>query len=110
MKIRRRGQRRENKNEKCSKPDLEFTMRTTNRRLISGLLGGLVFLITLFEGYFQSFGFYQEHYVWPREKYGVVTPLRWQDIAFLAVFWFVAIMLFYGSFRLLRYAFRRTPG
>jgi hypothetical protein len=81
-------------------------MRT--RRLISALTGSLLLLGTLVEGYFQSFGFYQEHYVWPREKYvGVLTPLRWQDIVFLVVFWVVAVGLFYLSFRLLKYALRR---
>jgi hypothetical protein len=77
---------------------------------MSGLLGGFVFMGTLVEGYFQSFGLYQEHYIWPREKYGVVISLQWHDIVFLAVFWFVAVMMFYGSFRLLKYAFRRGPG
>lgn len=77
------------------------------RRLISALIGGLLLLGTLVEGYFQSFGFYREHYVWPKEKYGVLTALRWQDIFFLAVFWLIAIALLYLSYRLLRYAFRR---
>ena len=80
-------------------------MRT--RRLISALIGGLLLLGTLVEAYFQSFGFYQEHYLWPKEKYGVLTPLRWQDVVFLIVFWPIAIGLVYLSYRLLRYAFRR---
>jgi NADH:ubiquinone oxidoreductase subunit 5 (subunit L)/multisubunit Na+/H+ antiporter MnhA subunit len=82
-------------------------MRTLPRRLISALVGGLLLLGTLIEGYFQSFGFYQEHYVWPKEKYGALTPLRWQDIVFLVAFWVIAAALFYLSYRLLRYAFRR---
>lgn len=80
-------------------------MRT--RRVTSALMGGLLLLGTLIEGYFQSFGFYKEHYVWPKEKYGVLTPLRWQDIVFLIVFWVVAVGLFYLSYRLLKYAVRR---
>lgn len=76
------------------------------RRFISALVGVLLVLGTLVEAYFQSFGFYKEHYVWPKEKYGVLTPLRWQDVAFLVVFWTIAIGLFYLSYRLLRYAFR----
>jgi len=82
-------------------------MRT--RRVTSALVGGLLLLGTLIEAYFQSFGFYQEHYVWPKEKYGVLTPLRWQDIVFLIAFWLVAIGLFYLSYRLLKYALRRKP-
>jgi hypothetical protein len=82
-------------------------MRTL--RLISALVGSLLLLGTLVEAYFQSFGFYQEHFIWPKEKYGVLTPLRWQDIVFLVVFWFVAIGLFYVSYRHLKYALRREP-
>jgi NADH:ubiquinone oxidoreductase subunit 5 (subunit L)/multisubunit Na+/H+ antiporter MnhA subunit len=84
-------------------------MRTLPRRLLSALVGGLLLLGTLIEGYFQSFGFYQEHYVWPKVKYGVLTPLRWQDIVFLVAFWVIAAALFYLSYRLLRHAFRREP-
>ena len=76
------------------------------RRLISALVGTSLLLVTLVEAYFQSFGFYEEHYIIPRAKYGVLTPLRWQDIAFLLVFWPMAITLFYASYRLLRYALR----
>jgi len=79
------------------------------RRLIPALVGTLLLASTLVEAYFQSFGFYEEHYVWPMEKYGVLTPLRWQDRIFLVGFWFVAIGLLYLSYRLLRYAFRRNP-
>jgi hypothetical protein len=80
-------------------------MRTN--RLLSALVGSLLLVGTLVEAYFQSFGFYKEHYVWPKEKYGVLTPVRWQDIVFLVVFWPVAIGLCYLSYRLLRYALRR---
>ena len=50
---------------------------------------------TLVETHFQGFGFYREHYVWPREKYEVLTRLCAQDIVFLLVFWVVAIGVFY---------------
>jgi hypothetical protein len=82
-------------------------MRTIWRRFISALVGGVLLLGTLVEADFQSFGFYQEHYVWPVQKYGVPTPLRWQDMAFLVLFWLIAIALFYASYRLLKYAVRR---
>jgi hypothetical protein len=84
-------------------------VRTLKRRFASALTGGVLLLGTLVEGYFQSSGFYQEHYLWPREKYGVLTPLRWQDVAFLSVFWLVAMAVLYLSYRLLKYAFRRDP-
>jgi hypothetical protein len=77
-------------------------MQSLRRRLIPGLAGSLLLLGTLIEAYFQSFGFYREHYVWPMQKYGVLTPLRWQDVAFLVAFWLVAIGLLYLSYRLLK--------
>jgi hypothetical protein len=85
----------------------EFGVRRLKRRFMPALVGSLLLVGTPVEAYFQSFGFYQEHYVWPREKYGVLTPLRWQDVAFQVMFWPVALGLFYLSYRLLRYAFRR---
>jgi len=79
------------------------------RRILAGLAGVLILLCTAVEGYFQSFGFYEEHFVWPIEKFGVLTPLRWQDIVFLVVFWIAAIAFSYLSFCLLRFAFRASP-
>jgi hypothetical protein len=76
------------------------------RRTMSAVAGAVLLPGTWVEAYFQSFGFYKEHYVWPRGKYGIVTTLRWRDIFFLVVFWAVALMLSYLSYRLLRYAAR----
>jgi hypothetical protein len=82
-------------------------MRSLKDRFMAALAGGPLLLVTLVETYFQSFGFYKEHYLIPMEKYGVLTPLRWQDIVFLIVFWLLAIAVLYVSYRLLKYAFRR---
>lgn len=79
-------------------------MRTSGHRLVSALWGCFLLVVTLWQSYIQSFGFYREHYVWPREKYGVVIPLRWQDVLFLIIFWPVAAGLFYLSYRLLKNA------
>lgn len=87
---------------------MKVTMKTLKGRLAAALGGVLLLLVTTFEAYLQSFGFYNEHYVIPKEKYGVLTPLRWQDIAFLAIFWPIAVAAFYFSYRLLRYAIRRV--
>jgi hypothetical protein len=77
------------------------------RRLIAVLVGGPLLLVTIVEAYLQNFGFYLDHFVIPKLKYGSPTLLRWQDVAWLALFWPIAILLFYVSFRLLKYAFRR---
>ena len=79
-------------------------MRTAGHRLVSALSGSFLLVVTLWQSYVQSFGFYREHYVWPREKYGVVIPLRWQDTLFFILFWPVAAGLFYLSYRLLKNA------
>jgi hypothetical protein len=80
------------------------------RRLISAILGGLLFSGTAIECYFGTSEFYLEHYTWPKQKYGVLTPLRWQDTLFIVVFWCSAVMLFYLSYRLLKFAFRGEHG
>jgi|HubBroStandDraft_4_1064222.scaffolds.fasta_scaffold1829793_1 hypothetical protein len=76
------------------------------RRVMSGLAGGVLLLGTAAETWRQIFWFFREHYVWPMEKYGVLTPLRWQDIVFLAAFLMLAIALVYASYRLIKYATR----
>jgi len=83
-------------------------MRTRKRRIISAVVGGSLLLATIVQAYFSSVGFYQDYYAIPKEKYGVLTPLCWQDVTFLTAFWLVAIALVYASFRLLKYAFRRN--
>ena len=74
------------------------------RRIAAAVVGGLLLIGICVEGFFQSFGFYREHYIWPREKYGVLDPLRWQDITFLIVFWVVAAGLLYVCYRIFKYA------
>lgn len=76
-------------------------------RLISLIVGGPLLLVTVFEAYLQSFGFYLDHFIIPKLKYGDPMHLRWQDIAWVVFFWPIAILLFYISYRLLKYAFRR---
>jgi len=76
------------------------------KRIIALLLSVPILCAALYEAYFQSFGFYAEHWTMPVEKYGVRTALRWQDIAFLALIWPVLLGLFYVSYRLFKYAFR----
>jgi len=77
------------------------------RRLICAAAGGLLLLGTIIEAGRGGFGFYQEHYLIPKEKYGILTPLRWQDDAALILFLLVLMGLGYIAYRLLKYAFRR---
>jgi hypothetical protein len=81
--------------------------RSLKLRWVSAAASVVILVPTLVEAYFQSIGFYEEHYVWPKEKFGVLTPPRWQDVAFLAVFWPLAIGLGYLAYRLLNYALGR---
>jgi hypothetical protein len=75
--------------------------------LISALVGGPLLLVTIVEAYLQSFGFCLDHLAIPELKYGVPMQLRWQDIAWLMLFWPIAILTLYVSYRLLKYAFLR---
>jgi hypothetical protein len=70
-------------------------------------VGSLILLGTLVEAYLGSFGFHQDHYLFPIEKYGVLTPLRWQDTVFFGAFWALVLLLLYLSYFLLKRAFRR---
>ncbi len=78
-----------------------------SKRVAAALLGVLLFLATLWGAYSSSHNFYVEYWWMPLDKYGVRTALRWQDIVFMAVVWSVLLMLFYVSYRLLKFAFRR---
>lgn len=80
-------------------------LNTSVKRVIAGLVGLPVLLVTLFESFLQSFGFYAEHIIIPVWTYGVRTPLRWQDVVWLCMFWPVALALLCISYRLLKYAF-----
>ena len=80
------------------------------RRIISGVLGAILLLGTIVEVCRASLGFYQDYYLIPKEKYGVLTPLRWQDVTFLVAFWLVIVALFYFSYRLLKFALSCKPG
>jgi hypothetical protein len=78
-----------------------------SKRVAAALLGVPLFLATLLGAYFQSFNFYVEYWWMPLDKYGVLTPLRWQDVVFIAAVWSVLLVLFYVSYRLLKFAFHR---
>ena len=77
-----------------------------SKRVAAALLGVPLFLATLLGACFQSFNFYVEFWWMPFDKYGVRTPLRWQDVVFIAAVWSVLLVLFYVSYRLLKFAFR----
>lgn len=78
-----------------------------SKRVSAALLGVPLFLATLWGAYSLNLNFYVDFWWMPLDKYGVRTPLRWQDIAFIAAVWFVLLMLFYVSYRLLKFAFHR---
>jgi hypothetical protein len=80
-------------------------MNRGGKRYAAGILGALLWSALSVYAWFISYDFYLDHYVFPLEKYGVLSPLRWQDLTFLIVFWILILGLFYVSYRLVRYAF-----
>ena len=76
------------------------------RRYAAALAGFLILLGTLIETFRGSWGIYENYYRLPKEKYGVLSPLRWQDVVFIASFYVVLLALGYLSFRLLKYSLR----
>ncbi|MFZ0415128.1 MAG: hypothetical protein WA766_07120 [Candidatus Acidiferrales bacterium] len=77
-----------------------------SRRLASAVTGFALLLGAVAEAVRQGVAFYQMFYLIPKQKYGVPTPLRWQDITVFVIFWLFIAGLGYLSYRLLRYAFR----
>jgi hypothetical protein len=78
-----------------------------SKRVVAAFLGVPLFVAAVWAAYSASFNFYLEHWSMPLEKYGVRTPLRWQDVVFIATVWAISIIVFYGSYRLLKFAFLR---
>jgi hypothetical protein len=76
------------------------------RRFTSGLVGLVVLSATAWMGFLQVEDAYYSYYLFPKFKEGYIAPTRWQDFVFISVFWVVAILLFYVSYRLLKYAFK----
>jgi hypothetical protein len=77
------------------------------KRVLAASLGVPLFLATLWGAYSASFNFYVEYWWMPLDKYGVRTPLRWQDILIMVAVWSVLLVLFYVSYRLLKVALHR---
>lgn len=80
-----------------------------SKRVAAALLGIPLFVATLWGAYSVNFNFYVEYWWMPLDKYGVRTPLRWQDVVLVAAVWSVLLVLFYVSYRLLKFAFHREP-
>jgi hypothetical protein len=78
-----------------------------SKRVVAALLGVPLSLATLGGACSLTFNFYVEYWWMPFDKYGVRTPLRWQDVVFIAAVWSVLLVLFYVSYRLLKFAFHR---
>ena len=78
-----------------------------SKRVAAALLGVPLSLATLWGAYSLSIKSYVEYWWMPLAKYGVRTPLRWQDAVFMAAVWAVLLVLFYVSYRLLKFAFHR---
>src|SRR6266481_4707496 len=78
-----------------------------SKRVTAALLGVPLSLATLWGAYSLSFNFYVEYLWMPLDKYGVRTPLHWQEIVVMAAVWSVLLALFYVFYRLLKFAFHR---
>ena len=76
------------------------------RRIGPALFGGLLFAAAVYEA--SAFGrdAYYSYYVFPKYKDLYIAPTRWQDFVWLLLNWGEVFLLFYLSYRLLKYAFR----
>jgi len=80
------------------------------RKILSGLLATALLVPVLYFSYIVGEDTYDNYVVFPRTKERYVVPIRWQDFAFLAIFWTTALLLSFISFCLIRFAMKpRTP-
>lgn len=83
-------------------------MRATsaNKRVLLGLLGTAI--PVLYFNYNVGRGMYYEYVLFPKIKaeHHYIAPTRWQDFAFLAIVWTTVLVLYFVSFRLLRFAMK----
>lgn len=78
------------------------------KRSLSGLAGTAILLPSLYFSYIVGHGMYYDYVLFPKLKVQdhYIAPNRWQDFAFLAIFWTVALAVFFASFRLICFALK----
>jgi len=85
-------------------------MRATsaNKRFLSAVLGTAILIPVLYFSFNVGRGMYYEYVLFPKDKVEdhYIAPTRWQDFTFLAIFWTTALVLYFVSFRLLRFAMK----
>jgi hypothetical protein len=85
-------------------------MRATlaKKRVLLGLLGAAILIPVLYFSYNVGRGMYYGYFLFPKIKAEdhYIAPTRWQDFAFLTIFWTTALVLYFVSFRLLRFAMK----
>jgi hypothetical protein len=80
------------------------------RKILSGLLGMALLVPVLYFSYIVGEDTYDNYVVFPKTKERYAVPTRWQDFAFLAIFWTTVLLLSFVSLRLIRFAMKsRTP-
>jgi hypothetical protein len=87
------------------------TSKVAVHRFTSALVGGSLFLATVWAGFNLAEQAYYDYYFFPKFKGGYIMPTRWQDFVTLVALWSGTFVVLYVSFRLLKYAFgaRNTP-
>jgi hypothetical protein len=79
------------------------------KRILSGLVGAIILLPSLYFSYVVGRGMYYDYILFPKLKAAdhYIAPTRWQDFAFLGIFWTTVLVLFFASFRLIRFALKQ---
>ncbi len=79
----------------------------TFRRITSALVGGSLLVAAAVEAYLLGKDAYYSYYFFPKFKDLYIAPTRWQDFVSLLLTWGTVFLLFYLSYRLLKYAHER---
>jgi hypothetical protein len=78
----------------------------TIRRTTSALVVGLLLVAAAVEAYLLGKYAYYSYYFFPKFKDMYIAPTRWQDFVEFTLNWGEVFLLFYLSYRLLKYALR----
>ena len=83
-------------------------MNAVLKRCMAGGVGAAILIPSLFFSYRVGQGIYYDYVLFPRLKAEdrYIAPTRWQDFAFQAIFWTIALLLLFVAFRLIRFALK----
>ena len=78
------------------------------KKCLSAVGGIGLLIVSLYFSYRVGTGMYYDYFLFPTLKAEdhSIAPTRWQDFAFLGIFWTTVLLSLFAAFRLLRFAMK----